>query len=57
MSYRGHAQGLEARWNANGAICLQTPRIDANPSAAGAAAFPLGGMASVLADCPSPPPA
>ncbi len=47
---------LEARWTAAGAVCLNTPRVDANPSQLGDAAFPGGVKAAVNAACGGRPP-
>lgn len=57
--WRGHTQyvsplpelQLEARWNPNGATCLNTPRVDANPTALGNAVFPGGVKSQILAAC------
>jgi hypothetical protein len=47
---------LEARWGPDGATCLNTPRVDANPTALGDAIFPLPGgvKAEILATCDIP---
>jgi hypothetical protein len=47
---------LEARWTAAGAACLNTPRVDANQTALGAAVFPNGVDSVVNAECPNLPP-
>ena len=48
---------LEARWTPNGAACLITPRVDANPTALGAQVFPMGAAAEIAATCgPAAPP-
>jgi hypothetical protein len=49
---------LEARWDEGGATCLDTARLDANPSDAAKAQFPDGVLAAMLATekCVLPPP-
>ena len=49
MAY-GVGGGIEARWSPKGATCLEKPRVLANPTVAGSAAFPdlLG---SIEAEC------
>jgi hypothetical protein len=47
MDWRGYTQyvsspanlALEARWSANGAVCLNTPRVNANPTSLGTSTF------------------
>lgn len=46
----------EARWTPAGAACLSTPRVDANPTALGAQAFPLGADQAINQVCPNLPP-
>jgi hypothetical protein len=45
----------EAQWGPNGATCLNTPRIDAHPTAGSGEAFPQGVEAAIAAQCPRPP--
>ena len=47
---------LEARWNENGAVCLNTPRIDKNPTPAGIAEFGGKVEQEIAATCKRPPP-
>jgi hypothetical protein len=42
---------LEVRWIPEGAKCLLTPRLLANPSPAGNASFPLGIVQTIRAVC------
>lgn len=50
---------LEARWNQDGAICLNTPRVTYRPTASAQIEFPNGVAAAMAATCPPetiPPP-
>lgn len=48
------AGSLEARWTERGAACLNTPRIDANPTAEGSAVFGTTVKAEIAATCSIP---
>ncbi len=45
---------LEARWGPDGATCLNTPRVDANPTQVGGFFFPQGAKAEIMATCGIP---
>jgi hypothetical protein len=45
---------LEARWDAGGAVCLETPRAALSSSPAVTATFP-DVLAAIAAVCPVPP--
>jgi hypothetical protein len=47
---------LEARWTPNGATCLNTPRVDANPTQLGTILFGGNVMAEIAAECGALPP-
>lgn len=44
----------EARWSPDGATCLDTPRVDANPTQVGTFYFPQGAKAEIMATCGIP---
>lgn len=54
MSHALGAIDLEARWTPYGAQCLNVPRLVANPTVAGDAAFPGGVGAAIAAECGLP---
>jgi hypothetical protein len=43
---------IEARWTPSGAACLETARIDANPTDLSKQVFPNGALAAMLEYCP-----
>lgn len=45
---------LEARWTPSGAACLNTPRLDANPTELGDDTFPDGVRGAIAAECSIP---
>ena len=62
--WRGYTQyvtsplnlALEARWSPSGATCLNTPRVDANPTQLGTLIFGGNVMAEIAAECGALPP-
>lgn len=64
MDWRGYTQyvtspvnlEIEARWTPNGATCLGTPRVDANPTVLGDFIFNGNVMGAIAAECAVPPP-
>lgn len=47
-------RALEAAWGPSGAVCLNTPRVQAHPTAASREAFPFGVSFLVGLQCPKP---
>jgi hypothetical protein len=55
MAHAPFLTDVEARWSKHGAKCLNTPRVDANPTADSVAAFPdIRG--AIATECRRPPP-
>ncbi|HWU87217.1 MAG TPA: ADYC domain-containing protein [Kofleriaceae bacterium] len=46
---------LEARWTPTGAACLNTPRVNANPTPLGTTVFNGAVVGAIAAECPLPP--
>jgi hypothetical protein len=56
LKLQNPAIALEARWNENGAVCLNVPRIDKNPTPSGIAEFGGKVEQEIAATCRRPPP-
>jgi hypothetical protein len=50
----GFGKVLEARWTPNGAVCINTPRVDAHPTDASRAVFEYGAAFEIAHECYRP---
>jgi hypothetical protein len=51
MSHLPGPMKVEARWNENGAVCLNTPRVDQNPTALSISEFGASVLDEMAANC------